>query len=419
VRWVPPYDLDVTKTPPPYSYKIYRGEGFVGATGTTPIHPGTINTLSFVDAGLNTEDIVYNYVVEAYDANGQQLDKSAQASSVRLEAQSELQRIELNWSAFVPWSNIHPLSPRHLIFRGPKGAKDNQLVLIDSVVVTVQGFTYIDQGQYQNIPLKDDEEYCYRVMTRGSYGNPLIGEGASIPRKPMRNFSQTICAQPSDTIVPCKPVSLATDNAVDCNNIAESSELCNKSVFMNRFVWERPNQGDCQNDIAFYRIYSARSSDADFVFRAQTTNTYYEDGSLPSNAFCYKVSAVDRSGNESELSDPICFDNCPYYELPNIFTPNGDPCNNVFSAYNNRPIPRSEEGGPCTSLPQVFNRWGKEVYTYRSGEERTIYIDWDGRDSDGRELATGIYYYLANVTFITSDPKKRNQQIKGWVHLLR
>jgi hypothetical protein len=199
--------------------------------------------------------------------------------------------------------------------------------------------------------------------------------------------------------------------------------------------WDRPNLGDCQNDVAYYKIYSASSATGKFEFRAQTTETSYEDKGLPSNAFCYKVSAVDRSGNEGELSEVLCFDNCPYYELPNIFTPNGDPCNNFFSAYSKRSSQVGEEGGPCRTIPQeniykcarfvehvafkVLNRWGKEVFTYQSGEERTIYIDWDGRDNEGHELSTGIYYYIAEVTFTTSDPEKRNKTLKGWVHLLR
>jgi hypothetical protein len=49
----------------------------------------------------------------------------------------------------------------------------------------------------------------------------------------------------------------------------------------------------------------------------------------------------------------------------------------------------------------------------------TIYIDWDGRADDGSELTTGIYYYVAEVTFNSVDPEKAERTIKGWVHLLR
>jgi flagellar hook assembly protein FlgD len=59
------------------------------------------------------------------------------------------------------------------------------------------------------------------------------------------------------------------------------------------------------------------------------------------------------------------------------------------------------------------------VYTYESGGERTIYIDWDGRDNSKGELPTGTYYFEAQVTFNVVDPSKQNKTIKGWVQLIR
>ena len=59
------------------------------------------------------------------------------------------------------------------------------------------------------------------------------------------------------------------------------------------------------------------------------------------------------------------------------------------------------------------------MYRYTSGGERSIYIDWNGRDNDGRELSTGFYYYSADVTFDMVDPARQNKTIKGWVHLVR
>ncbi len=96
-----------------------------------------------------------------------------------------------------------------------------------------------------------------------------------------------------------------------------------------------------------YRIYRGLSADGDFVLLAEAgivTDTFYVDKSVASYAYCYKISAVDRSLNESELSDAVCNDNCPYYELPNVFTPNGDNCNDLFSAYSDRNL-SGEEGG--------------------------------------------------------------------------
>ena len=127
----------------------------------------------FVDQELNTEENVYNYSIAAYASNGGFLGTSAAASSVRLDAKSQVKRIELTWSAFVPWSNfIQTVPNKHLIYRGPEGATEADLVLIAEVDVSSTGFIYLDEGQSDGVPLVDNQVYCYRVMTRGGYGNP-------------------------------------------------------------------------------------------------------------------------------------------------------------------------------------------------------------------------------------------------------
>ena len=46
---------------------------------------------------------------------------------------------------------------------------------------------------------------------------------------------------------------------------------------------------------------------------------------------------------------------------------------------------------------RVYNRWGKEIYNYQSGGERSIYIDWDGKDSNGNALQNGKYTLHVNA----------------------
>ena len=424
VRWMPPFEADPGQFPPPYSYQVVRASGFEGDANlvTVTTTPDTF----FTDAGLNTEAQVYNYRIIALASNGTPLDPSATASSVRLEADSEVNSIRLSWSATVPWSNQIQTEPnRHLIYRGPEGASDDELELIDEVDVTATGFTYLDDG-----PLDQNAVYCYKVMTRGAYGNPQIAE-------PLLNFSQVICAQPGDTIPPCKPDAPVPVDPLSCEEYFAETQ-CESNIFSNTLEWSAP-EGECAGDISYYRIWVASSSDGDYtMLPLEWRSTTYIDDNLPSFARCYRIQAVDRSGNESELSDPICFDNCPYYELPNVFTPNADGCNDLFSAFSNRENITGEDGtltGECQIDPvdaqrrcarfvekvvvRIFNRWGKEVYSYESGGERTIYVDWDGRDESGRELSTGVYYYVAEVTFDSVDPAKQNQIIKGWVHLMR
>ncbi len=79
---------------------------------------------------------------------------------------------------------------------------------------------------------------------------------------------------------------------------------------------------------------------------------FYVHGNLPHHAGCYYVTAVDRSGNECP-SNTVCKDNCPYYELPNVFTPNGDGSNDLFTPF---PCPRFVQSVSFV----VHNRWGRK-----------------------------------------------------------
>ena len=74
----------------------------------------------------------------------------------------------------------------------------------------------------------------------------------------------------------------------------------------------------------------------------------------------------------------------------------------------------------------VFNRWGREVFSYTGqvggssdDPDDAILINWDGRSNEGKELSTGVYYYVAEVTFDTISPENREKTLKGWIHLIR
>ncbi|MEO5599963.1 MAG: fibronectin type III domain-containing protein, partial [Cyclobacteriaceae bacterium] len=345
VRWVAPYEANPGQFPPPYQYRVLRAEGFSGNGALT--ERTTTNGLTFTDTGLNTDAKVYNYRILAIASNGTRLDSSSSASSVRLEADSQLKKIQLTWSADVPWSNQIQLLPnKHLVFRGAEGDTDDELELIDSVDVTLSGFTYLDQGQFNSTPLNDNTVYCYKIMTRGAYGNPLINE-------PLLNFSQIICAQPGDSIPPCTPETPLADKPQDCVAYTNALTSCNNNIFENIFKWTRSEDSACGADVSFYKIWVATSSDSKFQeMPGEIRDTFYVDTNLPSYARCYKIQAVDRSGNRSELSEAICFDNCPYYELPNIFTPNMDGCNDLFSAYSDSDFTGEIADGLCAITPE-------------------------------------------------------------------
>lgn len=429
VRWRTAYELDQVQFPPPYSYEVYRAEGITGNIKITKPHPGRLTDTTFVDTGIDTEELMYNYRVVLYDGGNNKVDTSYAASSVRLEAKPLLQKIELNWVADVPWSNRSEKFPLHLIYRGPANATEAQLVLIDQVDVNANGFKYTDEGKFNNQPLKETDTYCYRVLTRGTYGNPRIVE-------PLENYSQKVCAQPSDNTPPCQPVLAVKGQS--CDDIIKTTG-CGSNVFSNTLTWNRPKDAACRADVRSYNIYIADHVGEEFrLYFENVRDTFFVDvnENLKSYARCYKIQAVDRSGNKSDLSESYCFDNCPHYELPNVFTPGDDGCNPKFSAFSDRVKIDESGNGPCGPVNleelrarcarfvlavnlKVYNRWGKEVYTYESGGERTIYIDWDGRDTQGAELAAGVYYYVAEVTYDVVDLSQSTQYLKGWVQIVR
>jgi hypothetical protein len=424
VKWEPPLDL-----PGDYTYKIYRHTGFTRTTDSTLV--GTTTDRTFVDQGLNTENVIYNYSVAAFiNANdaASMVGVSAVASAVRNEATSRLNRIELNWNAVVPWSNnINGFT--HKVYRGNTGAGNiDDLQFLAEVNVAAAGFTFTDTGLEQR-------EYCYLVETYGSYGNDRLPS-------PLINRSQIVCAEPGDDTPPCKPGSPVLAEGRDCEDYVNSLSTCRTNDFTNKLTWVQEDD-ECNRDVDYYNIYYSNSPNGEFTLIATNVRgTEYEDkgeNRRTSFAACYRIASVDRSGNISEMSDPVCFENCPYYELPNVFTPNGDGCNDRFSAYSDRDIV-GETGSNdlCSEIPleskqkcarfvekvefRVYNRWGKEVYRYTgtsNDDVNHIWIDWDGKTENGQLLSTGVYFYVAEVTFIAIDPKIKYKTIKGWVHLLR
>lgn len=423
VGWWSPLEINRTQFPGPYEYEVYRAAGFTAQAAPVNIS-GRITDTTFMDTGVNTEEGIYNYRIVLYSNTENTseyfpIDTSATASTVRLTGEPGEERIILDWEAEVPWSNYAVENRRHLIYRGERDTGEEALQLIDSVDVTLNGLHYVDNGTYESTPIDPNKQYCYRVVTRGSYGNDQIGI--------LENASQMVCLYPQNDLLPCAPV--VSVQGLDCDAFTQG-ETCRASALTNTIFWSSPAEG-CRADIRWYNLYGSDSQSGEFSLIGQVRDTFYVEEGLTSLARCYRVEAVDELGRVSELSQVVCGDNCPYFELPNVFTPNGDDCNDRFSAYYDPQGGGGEEViCPVVNVIRcprfvkqvdlmVFNRWGEQVYTFSSAREGTVYIEWDGRDNNGADLESAVYYYIANVDFDVLDPQKKNQRYKGWVHLIR
>lgn len=348
---------------------------------------------SFEDSGLNTLDKSYTYFlqhqVDAIPPGNP--DSSEKAQSVRLELIPGTRQISLRWQASTPWSLG---GYKHRIFRK---SGSSSFAVIDSVIQQGPVFTFTDSGQFDGDPLKDSMEYCYYVETSGSYGNRRLPS-------PLLNRSQESCANPSDSIKPCPPPEILFDPGPceDCEALKTQTE------FSRTLRWSLAGLGDCAKDAYRFRIYYAAHDDEELQPIGNTPDTFFVHSSLSSLAGCYLVNSVDKSNNESESKNKICVDNCIRYDLPNLFTPDGNNLNEKFTpaCYSTAFI----ENVHFT----VFNRWGKKVFE----DDVLPQIDWDGI-VQGKILSEGIYFYLAELKTKRLKKSDEVQIIKGWVQISR
>ncbi len=403
IRWTHPFDIDKIQYPSPYQYRVFRKEDGESDNMFLPVSPLVSDTV-FEDHGINSAERSFRYRVELYvpALTNLPVDTSSQASSAYLSATPQLTSIALDWEANTPWYNYALDYPYHLVFR--KTGQSSDFMLIDSVDVNLHGFHYVDSGQFANTPLQPYVDYYYKVLTRGTYGNPSI-------IAPIENFSQITVAQLLDIIPPCSPsLSIA---AIDCQELP-----CRHDAYYNLLEWENPG-ADCASDVVAYEILVSQDQGHTFEKLATLTGYSFQHDNLTSRELCYRVISIDVAGNRSDSSGMVCGSNCVNFRLPNVITPgNDDGKNDNLEAYSS-----SSSSEDCPRSVQrvglsIFNRLGKEVFTTSAFDSDQL-IFWDGRSNSGSEVAAGVYFYSATVLYNTTDPVKKVQDVKGWIHVIR
>jgi len=107
------------------------------------------------------------------------------------------------------------------------------------------------------------------------------------------------------------------------------------------------------------------------------------------------------------MSNVACVDNCPVYNLPNVFTPNDDGQNDRFIPFPYRFIERINL--------QIYNRWGGLVFETSDPD-----INWDGTNLEGKPLAEGVYYYGCEVyEQRLNGTVQRDKGLSGFIHIIR
>ena len=85
--------------------------------------------------------------------------------------------------------------------------------------------------------------------------------------------------------------------------------------------------------------------------------------------------------------------------VPNVFTPNGDGINDLFTITSK---------GIKSAAVVVFNRWGQVVAKWDP-----LSASWDGTDN-GKPVSDGVYYYVISATDFNDKPMEE----KGYVQVL-
>lgn len=372
VVWAMPKELDTLQYAPPYQYRIYRSAGFstlsvlIGSTATNSIL--ALTDTFFVDTfSLNTQGIPNTYKIELF-SNNSSVGYTTSASSVFLSSTPTDNVLQLNWEEHVPWANSE-----YFVF------KKNISGTFDLLASTTS-HSYSDTGLVNGV------EYCYFIQSFGTYSSPGIIDT-------ILNNSQIHCNKPYDNVPPCAPDTLSVQG--DCN------------LFQNTLTWNNPNFS-CSDDVIGYKIYYTPIWGGDLTFFERIfspSDTIFLNGNLMSVAGCYAVTSLDTNLNESPLGDTVCVDNCPEYELPNIFTPGSDGKNDLFHPFPYRFVAKINI--------QIFNRWGQLVF-----ESSDPDILWDGKHLKSKTMCpAGVYFYVCQVHEIRLTGIE-TRVLKGYVHLV-
>lgn len=353
VYWSYPKELNTLVFTGPYHYQLYRSEGILGGTEelvytSSPqvsiINPDTV----FYDNGLNTQNFPYTYRVELY-SNDELVGGSSPASSIYINTIPNDNELEIVWEENTPWTNTS-----YEVYReNPIGSGLYDLIGTTSIQ------SYTDTG------LVNGADYCYRIKSIGAYTVDGIVS-------PIENWSQRTCGTPIDLTPPCPPT-LSIDG--DCE--LEETYL----------TWNNPNNS-CADDVTRYNLYFAPFTGDSLILLTSfndpndTTYTHKDRGSI---AGCYYVTAIDsiQYNNESSPSNIACIDNCDgLYQLPNIFSPNGDGKNDLFQPILPIKFVDSIE-------INIQNRWGMTVF-----QTTDPMINWNGTDQNSGAMSPdGVYFY--------------------------
>ena len=351
LAWKKPDKLDTIPANGPYEYLIYRANG-IGGTNYQQIRSILtidLNDTILIDTLINTKSTGYIYKIELWNnASGNRflIGEPGYASSVFLSISPGDRKARFVINRNVPWINS-----RYDFFR-----LNEATLAYDSVGSTNQ-LTFVDNG------LENGKQYFYFVRSVGGY------LADNMPKN-LINFSQITYTTPVDNEPPCPPLVNVTSQ---CDSL------------YNTISWTTADPV-CFDDVAGYKIFYKKTTEENIsLLNTVNDKNIFSYKHYPGDIIsgCYAVSAFDSNGNEGKKSVMVCIDSCNFYEIPNVFTPNGDDINDKLVAKTSGLVEKIDF--------RLFNRNG--LLLFRTEEPK---IDWDGTYK-GKIVSPGVYFYQCDV----------------------
>ena len=220
------------------------------------------------------------------------------------------------------------------------------------------------------------------------YAAPTLGDssGMMVPH--------TVYALSAHSTTPAMWFMSPPDSGYSVDNIAPGVPLGLAVAYNtgsgNQLSWEDSPESDFQ----YYRVYRGDIENSilgPVTFQHDTVTSEWTDPNEHGCNVYYRVSAIDCSGNESELSTPVEITGDDIPEIPQSFTlhqnvPN--PFNPVTTIRFDLPV------GEHVKI-SIFNLKGELVATIlnrhmTSGRKEIV---WNAKDNGGSLVASGMYFY--------------------------
>ncbi len=375
IQWIAPSEIDSMIFPPPYEYRLKRKSD--DEPSFIQLHTSS-EPSSYQDQFLNTAALTYTYMIELWSLAGDEpilIENSDPANSVFISIGAFDKMLRLTWNEETPWVNTS-----YTIYR-----YNEELSVFDSIGVTENHF-------YDDRDLENGKRYCYYIRSEGGYFFPDT-------IFPLYNRSQENCNVPIDTVPPELPTVAMT---TDCETIEVSWNYDDPLLYEDVGVYTIYYKPSYQQE--YEPLVTFENPGRDCYFQ----NCYYTIDQLDVIIGCLALTVTDTTGNESALSDTICFDydECIYYTLPNVFTPNGDGFNDLFIPFPYKNISK-------VSMI-IHNRYGRIVFKTEDPN-----INWDGKDHlTHLPCSEGQYYYSCEI-FIQALTGVVSKKIHGSITLTR